>query len=129
MTAAQLPDPEDLVLFLLNGLAPTVSVNQPADLATRLPYLCARRVGGAARHQRMLDGATFDVQAYACTRRAARDLCAAAGLALFTAWDSQTVTPYGHVSAHREISGASELPSGVEGVWRFQATHALQIRP
>lgn len=126
-----LPDTEDLILHLLRATITdaTISPDMPADVISRLPYLTAHRIGGAARHGRLLDQALIDMQAWATTRRAARDLCARACLVLWDAYDRQTVTPYGHISLDSELSGPSELPSDVNGVWRFQATHQINIRP
>lgn len=127
-----LADDEDLVHHLLRlhlDAGVLVSPDQPADLTNKLPYLVARRVAGAARHPRMLGAPVFDLQAYATTRRAAKDLCRDACLVLFTAADRQEVTPYGHVARYDEASGPVPLPSEVNGVWRFQASVSLLVRP
>lgn len=131
---SDLPDSDALVLAVLRAAISDQEFGTqiPADLLASLPFATASRIGGAAVDPRFLDSATFDVQTWAGTRKAAFDLAAACRAALLDAWLNATVyEDLGHISSFREITGPAEIrtPDQADGLWRFQATYTLTLRP
>lgn len=128
-----LPDVDLLVREVVTSAVPGVNVGTmiPADLADRLPFVMARRVGGTAVHPRFADRALVDVQVWASDRKTASDLAESVRTALFLAWERQTVTPYGSIGAYAETAAPTELRDETtpDGVYRFQATYSLVVRP
>ncbi|WP_435109391.1 hypothetical protein [Nocardiopsis synnemataformans] len=130
-----------LVLEILRpALAPVEAYSLMPDLTLNPPpVVMARRVpGGGAYDPRGYDQAVIDVQCWHTTDRAADDLADACRAALFTAWRTQHVVPgMGHIGHYEERSAPALLPDSVsgrgsttpKGVYRYQATYVLGLRP
>ena len=128
-----LPDVDLLVREIVTAAVSDVQVGTmiPPDLVDRMPFVMARRVGGTAVHPRFADRALVDVQVWAADRKVAADTAEAVRVALFRAWERQTVTAHGYIGAYSEIAAPTELRDETtpDGVYRFQATYALVVRP
>jgi hypothetical protein len=113
----------------LDLTAPHIGSRIPATMPDF--YLMARRVGGAATDPRGVDDALVDIQTWAGTDAAAEDLAQSAVDTLYRAsLTPQTVIPgLGHIANFREESGPVDLPAGDHGMYRYQATVSLVIRP
>lgn len=130
---SNLPNADSLILQAIDATSPTYErgTQIPDDLLSRLPFALVRRFGGAAVDLRFLDRATVDVQAWADTRRGAWDVVDAVRTVFIDAAHNQTTFPLGHIARCVEVIGPSELRSvdQADGVWRFQASYSLFLRP
>ena len=130
---SNLPDADALVLSVIAAAEPTLNLGTqiPADLLDKLPFAVVRRFGGAAVDLRFLDRATFDVQAWAGSRKAAYDTVDAIRTAFIDVVYNQTKFPLGHIARCVEIAAPSELRTVDQAgdVWRFQASYSLFLRP
>jgi len=128
-----LPDAERLALALLRPAFPGVGFGTliPDDVADRLPFVVVRRVGGAAIDSRFLDQPVMSVDVWHTSRAGAADLAEDVRVALFQAWERQTVTDFGHLAYFREEASPSELRTNdqPDTLHRYQASYALAIRP
>lgn len=129
-----LPDADALVLACFRAAISDQEFGTqiPADLLDSLPYATAVRFGGAAVDPRFLDSATFDVQTWGGSRKAAFDLARSMRAALVDAWLNATVyAGLGHIAHFREITAPNELRTSdqADGLWRTQATYSLALRP
>lgn len=129
-------DVHALLLGLLRPALPGVTVQTliPADML--LPFVLARRSGGAALDGRLLaDDATVDVQVWAAGDpgdHAARVLAEQVRRALAGAWRAQTVVPgAGSIARYGEETAPVLLNDDtvLHGVYRYQATYQLLVRP
>ncbi|MFE3461371.1 hypothetical protein ACFXKD_27825 [Nocardiopsis aegyptia] len=132
--ARMLPRVNRLLLDLLVPvMAPVPFYSQQPDLTRDLPVGMARKVpGGGAVDPRFLDRCMVDVQCWHTSDADADDLAEAARVALVTAWRTQQVIGgLGSISGYREISSPSLLQQDdtPKGVYRYQATYQLAIRP
>jgi hypothetical protein len=130
VTAPTLPDADALVLEVLRDAVDgqEFGTQIPADLLNSLPYVTVRRVGGASVDPRFLDRATFDVQTWASTRKAAVDVAIACRNALRDAWLNGTVYDLGHIAAFREITAPNELRPSVANTGHLLAVPAPRQR-
>lgn len=111
----------------------------PADLYERLPFVVARRIGGAPADNRFADRATVQVDVWAETRKAASDVASAIRFGFRDAVHNQTVFAAGHFARCDEISAPAELRTSgsviasseviADNVWRFTALYSLVLRP
>lgn len=129
-----LPYVDGLVLALLRDALPTtVTVEtELSDPLRRTPYVFVDLVGGEEVDPRSLGVPRVDVDCFATGgKRAASDLAEHARVALFLAWDEQTVTAHGHLASFRTVTYPHEVrTAGQPGeVYRFTATYALGVRP
>lgn len=128
-----LPDAERLTLALARSALSTVEFGTdiPDDIATRLPFVVIRRGGGAAINPRFLDQPVVSVDAWHSSKAGASDLAEDVRVALLAAWEDQTVTEFGSVSAFSEESGPSELRTDEQPdtIFRYQANYAISTRP
>lgn len=109
-----------------------VGTQQPADVMARLPYLVAREVaGGGDVDDRFAQSVSLQVDAYAATRRDARQLAGLALLLLRAAQRQQTVTADGYL-AHLDVTSFPfELrePDQPSEFARYVATCSAMVRP
>lgn len=132
-----LPDADMLVLDVIRTAEPTLNCGTQIydklieDVTAGEPFAMVRRFGGAAVDPRFYDRATFDIQVWASTRKAAFDTSSAIREALLDAALNQTTFDEGHIARMVEVAGPSELRTAdqADGVWRFQATYSLFLRP
>lgn len=131
-----LPDADALLLSVIRAgtSAVTVGTQIPSTLLEKIktkPFGTVKRIGGSAADPRYLDQATVDVQTWATSRKAAYDAAAVIRSTLLDAALDQTTFPLGHIARFVELSGISELRTADQagGVWRFQATYSLFLRP
>jgi hypothetical protein len=136
MPLPTLPDADMLALTCLRAAsskpAKAFGTQIPANLLSVLPFAKVARFGGSAVDPRFLDRATFDVQTWGATRKAAFDFAFEIRTAFRDAWLESTVfAGLGHISFFDEVSAPSELRTSdqADGVWRTQATYSLALRP
>lgn len=128
-----LPDAERLALALLRPQFGGVQFGTllPDDVASRLPFVMIRRVGGAPVDGRFLDRASMSVDVWHTSRSGAADLAEDIRVALLAAWEQQTVTDHGHVAYVTADAAPVELrtPDQPDTHHRFQATYSIATRP
>lgn len=136
MPLPTLPDADLLALTCLRAASAkpdsAFGTQIPADLLQSLPFAKVARFGGSTIDPRFLDRASFDVQTWAATRKAAFDFAFEIRTAFRDAWLNATVyAGLGHISFFDEVTAPSELrtPDQAGGVWRTQATYSLALRP
>lgn len=136
MPLPTLPDGDLLALACLRAASAkpdsAFGTQIPANLLSSLPFAKVARFGGSTVDPRFLDRATFDVQTWGATRKAAFDFAFEIRTAFRDAWLNGTVyAGLGHISRFREVAAPTELrtPDQADGVWRTQATYALFLRP
>jgi hypothetical protein len=130
--ARMLPDVDDLVRGILAGTGVKVGVNVPADMVTDwLPYIAAKRIGGASVDPANLDRATVSVDCYSGARRTAAEMAEACRTLLYRAWRSQTVYAAGTVAHFAEATAPFELRTAgqPQDLYRYTATYSLHVRP
>lgn len=123
---------EDLLIGILRPALEAVTVGTLIPVSMPLPFLLARRAGGGSADPRFLDNPLVDMQGWADSDKAAGELMAEARFALVMAWRSQTVVPgVGSIGRFADQSGPALLPGDdvPHGVYRYQATYDLVIRP
>lgn len=129
----RLPDTDLLLTTIVRDVLPgsvTVATNLPPSLDGHLPYVLLRGIsGGTSRGPRAAAAVVVDVQAFATTRQAARELAEDAALAIHGAREQATVTEYGYIGSAVDVSLPSELPDPERGVFRFQTSLSLILRP
>ncbi|MFL1441819.1 hypothetical protein [Nocardiopsis protaetiae] len=118
--------------IIVNGLMPDLTETPP-------PVGMARRVpGGGAYDVRGYDRAVIDVQSWHTDDRLADDLADALRSALISAWRTQLVIPgMGWIARYEETAAPALLPDSAQGsgtttpkgVYRYQATYTLGLRP
>jgi hypothetical protein len=111
--ARMLPDVDDLVRGILAGTGVKVGANVPADMVTDwLPYIAAKRIGGASVDPANLDRATVSVDCYSGARRTAAEMAEACRTLLYRAW-------------RFELRTAGQP----QDLYRYTATYSLHVRP
>lgn len=130
---ATLPDADAILVAAVRAAVPGVNLGTqiPDDLLDRLPFVVARRFGGAAVDPRFLDRATVDVQTWAGSRKGAYDLAAEIRTGLRDSALNQITYPAGYIVRFRESSAPAEIRDAEQAgnVWRFVATYSLFMRP
>lgn len=123
------PDVEALTAAFLTDVESGTTM--PKMVAAKVPYRVIKRVGGAAVDPRFLDGPLVHVISLAATRDAAKALSVQGGRSLFAAWKAQTVAGSGgHIHSLTEQTGPTEyLGQTPDGVYRFDATYRIDVRP
>ncbi|MFE3220241.1 hypothetical protein [Streptomyces antimycoticus] len=132
MPARMLPSAADILVGVLRPALAVATVGTLIPNPMPLPFVLARAVGGAAVDMRFLARALVDVQTWAATDRDAEGLAAAARAALVTAWRQQVVIPgTGSIGWLEERATPVLLPDEHtgDGVYRYQATYELTLRP
>lgn len=126
-----LPDTELVIRDVLLGTGVSVGANIPADLLNRLPYISARRFGGAAVHQKFLDRATFTIDYWSANRPTASAMAETGRVLFQNAWQNQTVHAGATIARFTEVTAPSELrtPGQADGLYRFTTTCSFLIRP
>ena len=124
-----LPDVDDVVLEILRAGGISCGPDNPPDILAVVPYVVARRYGGAAVDPEHLDRALVQVDAYAVKRRDAADLAETCRVLLYNAWLTQTVYSAGHVTRFAEITAPSKLQTADEpdNLNRYHATYTLHV--
>ncbi|RCV53471.1 DUF3168 domain-containing protein [Marinitenerispora sediminis] len=122
-----------LVGILRPALGPGVTVGTRIPDQMPLPFVMARRAGGASIHPRFLDQALVDVQVWAGSDAEAEGLAQAVRDALYEASTTpQVIVPgMGYLSWFAEQAAPVLLPSDTEdhNVYRYQATYQINTRP
>ena len=129
-----LPYVDGLVLTLLrSALSARVTVeSELSDPLRRTPYVFVDVVGGDEIDPRFLGVPRVDVDVFASGgRRAAADLAEDVRVALFRAWEDQTVTGHGHLASFRTASYPRAIRTAGQPaeVYRYTATYELGVRP
>lgn len=129
-----LPYVDGLVLVILRAELPNaVTVeSELSDPLRRTPYVFVEVVGGDEVDPRFLGTPRVDVDCFATgSRRAGADLAEHARVALFTAWENQTVTTYGHLASFRTVAYPRAIRTAGQPteVYRVTATYELGVRP
>jgi hypothetical protein len=113
-----------------------VGTLQPADVIDRITgtagYLVAREVpGGGDTDDRFAQSVSVQIDAYAETRRGARQLAATALASLRRAQQVQTVTDGGSVAFLAVTAYPAELrePDQPDGFSRYVTAAAITVRP
>ncbi|MFF4607930.1 hypothetical protein ACFY12_34985 [Streptomyces sp. NPDC001339] len=122
----------DLLVGILRPAFAGATVGTLLPEPMPLPFVLARPVGGAAVDMRFLARAVVDVQTWAESDRTAENLAVAARTALVVAWRAQTVVPaVGSIGFLAERKAPVLLPDArtPDGVYRYQATYELTVRP
>jgi hypothetical protein len=132
--ARLLPYVDGLVLAILRAALPgTVTVeSELSDPLQRAPYVFINVVGGDEVDPRFLGVPRVEVDVFATgSRRAAADLAEDVRVALFTAWESQTVTAYGHLASFRTVTYPHAIRTAGQpsDVYLVTATYELGVRP
>jgi hypothetical protein len=129
--ARMLPDVDDVVRAILAGAGVAVGANVPADVLDRLPYISAKRIGGASVDPVQLDRALVQVDCWSGARRKGAEMAETCRTLLYRAWRSQTPYAAATVALFAESSAPFELRSAgqAEGLYRITATYSLHIRP
>lgn len=129
----ELPDADALALSVIRAAYPAIKLGTqiPDDILSVLPYATCVRFGGSAVDPRFLDRATYNVQTWGGTRKAASDLAYDIREVFRLAAANQTVYPLGHIARYREVTAPTELRTAdqADNLWRFQATYSLFLRP
>jgi hypothetical protein len=98
-----------------------------------LPFVMARRSGGASLDPRFVDRAIVDVQTWATTEKESEYLSSVAREALFRASRTpQIVVPnVGYIAWFVELNAPTELPTETEDhdTYRYQGSYELYTRP
>lgn len=129
-----LPYVDGLVLAILRAALPgAVTVeSELSDPVRRTPYVFVNLVGGDEVDPRFLGVPRVEVDVFATGgRRAAADLAEDVRVALFRAWEDQTVTPHGHLASFRTVAYPRAIRTAGQPneVYRYTATYALGVRP
>jgi hypothetical protein len=129
--ARMLPDVDDVVRGILAASGVTVGANVPADLLDRLPYISAKRIGGASVDPVNLDRALVQVDCWSGARRTAVEMAETCRALLWRAWRTQTVYAVATVAHFAESTAPFELRTAgqADGLYRMTATYSLHIRP
>lgn len=129
--ARMLPDVDDVVRAILAASGVTVGANVPSDLLDRLPYISAKRIGGASVDPVNLDRALVQVDCWSGARRTAVEMAETCRTLLWRAWRSQTVYAVATVAQFTESTAPFELRTAgqAQNLYRFTATYSLHIRP
>lgn len=94
------------------------------------PYVNIRRMGGSAKHIRLLDVAVIELTVY--DNRSlpeAEELYLDVREAVWDMYEKQIATPVGHICSFTETMGPSQFDSPFPGTWRIQGLIHLGIRP
>lgn len=121
-----------LLALLRPAVAPIPVRTLQPDLSETLPVVMARKVGGTLIDPRALESAVVDVQCWHGSDADAADLAETVRQALISAWRQQTVVDgLASIAAYTEQSSPALLPDTTtpKGVWRYQATYELALRP
>ena len=126
--------PDGILMAVLRPQLPDAGVGteQPADVMARLPYLVARETPGAGdTDDRFAQAVGVQLDAYATTRREARQLAGMALLLLRQAQRDQTVTPDGYLAQLTVTAFPFELREADQpsGFARYVATVSTIVRP
>lgn len=129
-----LPYVDGLVLAILRAALPSaVTVeSELSDPLRRTPYVFVDVVGGDEVDPRFLGVPRIDVEVFATgSKRAAADLAEHARVALFEAWENQTVTEHGHLASFRTVTYPRAIRTAGQPaeVYRVTATYELGVRP
>jgi hypothetical protein len=129
--ARLLADVDDVVRAVLADSGVPVGANVPADLLDRLPYISAKRIGGASVHPQFLDRGLIAVDCWSGSRRTAAEIAETCRTLLYRAWRSQTKFAGASIARFDESSAPAELRTAgqAESLYRFNAAYSLHIRP
>lgn len=128
-----MPRTNRLLLELVRPAMPagvTVKTRIPDTMPK--PFVLLRRSGGSWLDARGLDSAVVDVQTWATTDEEAEGLAERVRALLWSAYRTGATVPgVGSVSLVREEAAPVEMPSDSEdhGVYRYQATYTVNVRP
>lgn len=120
-------DVEALVLSLL-----PYDLDSGTQLPSNVPYpfIAVRKIDGASPDARFYDQADVRIDVYATSRDEAYSLAQEIRSIIWGAWDTQEVTPYGHISWLEELQSPAQHTTehDPDGIWTFRAVYDLTIR-
>ena len=132
---ARLPRVNALLLGVLRASSPPAGLTMGSRIpdTMRLPFLMARRSGGAFIHPEQADAPLVDVQVWAIGEKSAEEISQWARDALYRA--SRTprirVPGVGYINFFDEQVGPREIPADTDdhGTVRYQASYSITTRP
>lgn len=126
-----LPDAMELVREVLLAAAVPCGPDVPPKLLAACPRFTAYRSGGQVLKPKLLDRPIMTVIAFDTTYEGARDLAETGQSLLLRAWLGNFHSANGSIGKVEVLSAPSQvqLANTPYGVFRFDATYRLHVRP